>query len=205
MSEEQILEQEAPVAAAAPKNSLANNKLLPFIPLAVTVIAIVLYYVASIMFPVINLFSGLPFKYLLTTLPGTLDRPILSVIVALVLPALVVLAKMLKKPIVAKILIFVALAFLLIQLFAAVVMLILCFFGYGDFIGFLRNFFDGFRGAEVLSSLYYALRNLFGGGIRAFVGILNTLAQLVRSFAEVLFLLKNVLCAVVCLLLAKKN
>ena len=205
MSEEQILEQEAPVVAAAPKNSLANNKLLPFIPLAVTVIAIVLYYVASIMFPVIRIFSGLPFMHLLTTLPSTLGGPILSVIVALVLPALVVLAKMLKKPIIAKILIFVALAFLLIQLFAAVVMLILCFFDYGNFIGFLRDFFGGFRGAEVLSSLYYALRNLFGGGIRAFIGILNMLAQLVRSFAEVLFLLKNVLCAVVCLLLAKKN
>lgn len=202
MSEEKILEQKAPTLEKKGfMDKLAENKLLVFLPAAVAVLAILIGYFTVIFSPII---SGMPFKFIITTLFSNLVSATLPYIIALLLPAAVIVLAKLNKPILVKILFFVSLGFLAIQLFAALVCLILAFFDYGTVVSALNGFFGFFRGSGVLSKLYYVLRTLFSGMpfLRLIGYVFN---NSVGFLAELLFLLKNVLCAVVCLLMMKKK
>ena len=202
MSEEQILEQvETPAKKENFLTKLGENKLLIFLPAAVAVLAILMGYFTVILTPIV---SGAPFKYIITTVFSTLTSATLPYIVALLLPAAVIVAKKLNKPVLTKILFFVSLGFLAVQLFSALVCLILAFFDGGDVVSFLSNFFGGFRGSRVLAKGYYVLRNLFSAlPFLRLIGV--AFNNSVACLSELLFILKNVLCAGVCLLMMKKK
>lgn len=202
MSEEQILQQETP---AAEKESLfkriAEHKLLIFLPAAVAVLAILMGYFTEIFGIII---SGMPLKYIISNLFSNLVGATLPYIVALLLPAAVIVAQKLNKPILVKILFFVSLGFLVIQLFSALVCLILAFFDYSKVVSIFTGFFGGFRGSGVLSSLYHLLRNLFSG--MSFLRLIGyAFNNSVVFLSELLFILKNVLCGLLCLLMMKKK
>lgn len=202
MSEEQILQQETP---AAEKESflkkILEHKLLIFLPAAVAVLAILMGYFTEIFGIVI---SGMPFKYIITNLFSNLIGATMPFIISLLLPAAVILAQKLNKPLLTKILFFVSLGFLAIQLFSALVCLILAFFDYGAVVSALNGFFGSFRGSGVLSSLYYVLRNLFSG--MPFLRLIGyAFNNSVIFLAELLFLVKNILCGLLCLQMMKKK
>jgi len=202
MSEEKILEQEAPtLEKKGLMDKLAENKLLVFLPAAVAVLAILMGYFTVILSPII---SGMPFKYVITTIFSSLLGATFPYILALILPAATIIVAKVNKPLLTKIFFFVTLGFLAIQLFAALVCLILAFFDYGTVVGALNSFFGGFRGSGVLSKLYYILRSIFSG--MPFVRMIGyVFNNSVGFLAELLFLLKNVLCTAVCLLMMKKK
>lgn len=202
MSEEQILQQDAPAAKKeGPFKKLAENKLLIFLPAAVAVLAVLMGYFTEFLAPIL---TGMPFKYIISNIFSNIVGATGSYIVALLLPAALIVAKKVNKPVMVKILFFVSLGFLAVQLFSALVCLILAFFDYGDVVRILSNFFDGFRGSGVLSKAYYVLRNLFSG--LPFLRMIGyAFNNSVACLSELLFILKNVLCAGVCLLMMKKQ
>lgn len=196
MSEEIL--QEAAEATQEPKESffkkIMGSNLLVFLPAAVTVVAILLGYFAGILAPIINWISGLNFQYVFQSLITSLTSSTGTYIIALLLPAAVVVAKKLQKPVITKILMFVSLGFIGIQLLSAFVCLILSFIPSGSMIvSALNGFFGFFSGSEVLSALVYMVRNLFSG-----TSFLRVIGYLLRNgtlfLAELLFIVKNVLC-----------
>ena len=202
MSEELILEQvETPAKKETALTKLGENKLLIFLPAAVAVVAILMGYFTLILSPIL---SGMPFKYIITNIFSSVLGATFSYFVALLLPAAVIVVKKLDKPVLTKIMFFVSLGFLAVQLFSAFICLILAFFDYGAVVSALNGFFGFFNGSGVLSKLYYVLKNLFSGlpFLRLIGYVFN---NSVGALAELLFILKNVLCAGVCLLMMKKK
>lgn len=199
MSEEQILE--TPEKKENFLTKIAEHKLLIFLPAAVAVLAVLMGYFTVILAPII---SGMPFRHMITNIFSGLFGATMPYIIALLLPAALILAKKLDKPVLTKVLFFVSLGFLAIQLFSALMCLILAFFDYGPVVSALNGFFSGFRGSGVLSKLYYILRNLFSG--MPFLRVIGYMFNNSVGFlAELLFIIKNVLCALICLLMMKKK
>ncbi len=208
MSNEEIL-QETAQTESAPKEGLMKkimgSNLLVFLPAAVAVVAILLGYFSLCFGYIINLISGLPFKYMIQGMITAFTGSTGTYIVALLLPAAVIVAKKLQKPMLTKILMFVSLGFIGIQLLSAFVCLILSFIPSGTVIvSALQGFFGFFSGSNILSSLVYMVKNLFSGS-----NILMVLGWLVRNgirfLAEFLFLAKNVLCLLLLFKYSKEN
>ena len=208
MSEEQILEQvETPAKKENALTKIAEHKLLIFLPAALAVVAILLGYFVSFLPLVTGTISyGFDFlKWNISNYISGLFSNTGSFIFALALPAAVIVAKKVNKPIFTRILLFVSLGFLAVQLLAAFVCLIFSFFNVNTaFLSGVRDFFSGFCGAEVLSSLVYMLKTLFSGvGFVMKIGYVIT--DVAASFAALLFILKNVLCGLLCLMMLKKQ
>ena len=205
MHEEYALQQDIPIAKIpVPKKSFAS-KLLVILIITVTAAAIMLScFTAIVNFVFQFAFFNEPlYLSLLLTIPlYTLG----SWSLALVLPVMVLIAAKIRKPTFAKVLFFVSLIFLTVQLLAAFICLILSFYAsYAviDFVGFFCGSKSLCGFVLTINRLFELIENLIHGNsiITALVYAIN---NALTSFEELLFIVKNVLCAVLCLVLMKK-
>lgn len=207
MSDELIMEQEAPVNALKAKN-LSDNKIMILIPAILAVIATMICYVTIALPFLVGLISyGFDFmEWNISNLISQLFSNTTAIITTLLLPVAVIIAKKVNKPVFTKVLLFVAIGFLAVQLVAAFVCFVFSFFNfYGTFWESIEGFFAGVQGSYVLSSLVYTVKDLFADYFAPLQIVGYCISDLLTFVAELLFILKNVLCALLCLLMLKKN
>lgn len=208
MSENRTLEQKT--TAARRKKQRVTPALLIFAPAAIAVVAILLGYFTMTFPHILNLLTmGFAFlKNIFELFVKDFFGATGSFILALVLPAAVIVAKRLRIPLLTYGVFYGSIVFLAVQLLAILLCFILAFFTLdsGSFWLGVRNFFAFFSGSEVISSLLSMIKTpikffdeLF---IIGFVGILKRTVQMlgytfnhgINALAELLFIAKNALC-----------